>query len=132
MKKATIYTSENCGYCTTIKDKFKENDLEFIEKERSEYINEWNIVSRLTGVPSFPTIEFNGDYYVPGRDYNAPEQIINHIKNWDENAELSVSNDVKLLEAFKTLTFTLNRSFSGLRQELQQIKTKLDGNESNN
>ena len=111
MKKATIYTSENCGYCTTIKDKFKENDLEFIEKERSEYINEWNIVSRLTGVPSFPTIEFNGDYYVPGRDYNAPEQIINHIKNWDENAELSVSNDVKLLEAFKTLTFSLNRSF---------------------
>ena len=130
MKKATIYTSENCGYCTTIKDKFKENDLEFIEKERSEYINEWMQVSKLTGVPSFPTIEFNGDYYVPGRDYNAPEQIINHIKNWDENAELSVSNDVKLLEAFKTLTFTLNRSFSGLRQELQQIKTKLDGNKS--
>ena len=132
MKKATIYTSENCGYCTTIKDKFKENDLEFIEKERSEYINEWMQVSKLTGVPSFPTIEFNGDYYVPGRDYNAPEQIINHIKNWDENAELSVSNDVKLLEAFKTLTFTLNRSFSGLRQELQQIKTKLDGNKSTN
>ena len=130
MKKATIYTSENCGYCTTIKDKFKENDLEFIEKERSEYINEWMQVSKLTGVPSFPTIEVNGDYYVPGRDYNAPEQIINHIKNWDENAELSVSNDVKLLEAFKTLTFTLNRSFSGLRQELQQIKTKLDGNKS--
>ena len=132
MKKATIYTSENCGYCTTIKDKFKENDLEFIEKERSEYINEWMQVSKLTGVPSFPTIEFNGDYYVPGRDYNAPEQIINHIKNWDKDAELNISNDIKLLEAFKTLTFTLNRSFSGLRQELQQIKTKLDGNESNN
>ena len=41
-------------------------------------------------------------------------------------------NDIKLLEAFKTLTYTMNRSLNRLNQEIQQIKTKLDGNESNN
>ena len=38
MKKATIYTNANCGYCTTIKNKFKEKEVEFVEKERAEYL----------------------------------------------------------------------------------------------
>ena len=131
MKKATIYTNENCGFCTTMKNKFKEQDVEFIEKERSDNTDEWFEVSRLTGLPTFPTIEFNGEYYVPGRDFQNADQIINHIKNWDDNSN-NVTNDIKLLEAFKTLTYTMNRSLNRLNQEIQQIKTKLDGNESNN
>ena len=120
----TIYISENCGYCGTIKDKFNEKEVEFVEKEISKYNNEWNEVARLTGLPSTPTIEFNGNYYIPGRDFNNPDQIVDYIKEWDSNDEIDQLNDVKLLEAFKTLTFTLNRSFSRLQQDLDQLKNQ--------
>ena len=121
-KKATIYTSKNCGYCTTIKEKFNEKEVKFTEKEISEHNGEWNEVSRLTGLPTTPTIEFNNNYYIPGRDFNSPDQIVDYIKEWDVKNESNQSNDVKLLEAFKTLTFTLNRSFGRLQQDLQQLK----------
>tara|TARA_R100000808_G_scaffold16804_1_gene37639 strand:+ start:56 stop:454 length:399 start_codon:yes stop_codon:yes gene_type:complete len=132
MKKPTIYTSKNCGYCATVKDKFKEKEVEFIEKERSEHANEWMQVSRLTGLPTFPTIEFNSNYYVPNRDFQSPDQIVEFIKNWEDTGVEDAANDIRLLEAFKTLTFTLSKSFAGLQRDLQQLKQKLDGNESNN
>ena len=122
--KAIIYTSKSCGYCTTTKDKFNEKEVEFIEKESSEYVNEWNEVSRLTGLPTFPTIKFNNDYYIPGRDFNNPDQIVDYIKEWDSDNEIKQSNDIRLLEAFKTLTFTLNRSFIRLQQDLEQLKNQ--------
>ena len=122
---------------------FKEKEVEFIEKEREQHLNEWNEVSRLTGLPTFPTIEFNGDYYIPGRDFNTPDQIVDYIKEWDPNDKIDQPSDIKLLEAFKTLTFTLNRSLSRMQQDLQQLKqqeytitkiqeNKQNGNEGNN
>ena len=129
-KKVTIYISKNCGYCTTIKEKFNEKKVKFKEKEISEHNGEWNEVSRLTGLPTTPTIEFNNNYYIPGRDFNSPDQIVDYIKDWDVKNESNQSNHVKLLEAFKTLTFTLNRSLSVIQQNLQQIKQKLDEHKS--
>lgn len=35
MKKITIYTSENCQFCHMAKDWFKENNLEYDEKNIS-------------------------------------------------------------------------------------------------
>ena len=130
MKKATIYTNANCGYCTTIKNKFKEKEVEFVEKERAEYTTEWMQVSRLTGLPTFPTIEFNGNYYVPGRDYNNPDQIEDHIKHFYNDMDGDYPNDIKLLEAVKTLTYTLTSAFTRLNQDLQQLKQQTNGNKS--
>ena len=124
-KKVTIYISKNCGYCTTIKEKFDEKEVKFTEKEISEHNGEWNEVSRLTGLPTTPTIEFNNNYYIPGRDFQNPDQIINYIKNWDVKNESSQSNDVKLLEAFKTLTFTLNMSLNRLQQSFSTLEQKV-------
>mgnify|MGYP003142575887 CR=1 FL=1 len=128
----TIYTNENCGYCKTMKDKFNEKEVKFIEKERSKNISEWNEVSRLTGLPTFPTLEFNGGYYIPGRDFNNPDQIVDYIKEWNSDDNLKQNSDIVLLEAFKTLTFTLTMSLNRLQQELQQIKQQINGDESNN
>ena len=121
-KKVTIYISKNCGYCTTIKEKFDEKEVKFTEKEISEHNGEWNEVSRLTGLPTTPTIEFNNNYYIPGRDFNSPDQIVDYIKEWDSNDEIDQPNDIKLLEAFKTLTYTLNMSLSRLQSDLHQLK----------
>ena len=120
-KKVTIYISKNCGYCTTIKENFNEKEVKFTEKEISEHNGEWNEVSRLTGLPTTPTIEFNNNYYIPGRDFQNPDQIVDYIKDWDVKNESDQFNDVKLLEAFKTLTFTLNMSLSKLQRDLQQF-----------
>ena len=120
-KKVTIYISKNCGYCTTIKEKFDEKEVKFTEKEISEHNGEWNEVSRLTGLPTTPTIEFNNNYYIPGRDFNSPDQIVDYIKEWDVKNESNQSNDVKLLEAFKTLTFTLNMSLGRLQGDLHRL-----------
>ena len=125
-----IYTNENCGYCTTMKEKFNEKGVKFVEKERSEYLNEWREVNKLTGLMSFPTLEFNGDYYVPGRDFQSPDQIVDYIKDWDPNSLPKQANDI-LLEAFKTLTFTFGTALNRLQQELQQIKQQLDEHKSN-
>ena len=121
----TIYTSENCGYCTTMKAKFNEKEVKFVEKERSEHVSEWGEISRLTGLPTFPTLEFNGNYYVPGRDFHSPDQIVDYIKDWSSDDEISQSNDVKLLEAFKTLTFTLNMSLNRLQQSFSTLEQKV-------
>ena len=120
-KKVTIYISKNCGYCTTIKEKFNEKEVKFTEKDTKEYNNEWNEVIRLTGLPTTPTIEFNNNYYIPGRDFNSPDQIVDYIKDWDAKNESDQSNDVKLLEAFKTLTYTLNMSLSRLQGDLHRL-----------
>jgi len=123
--KVTIYTSENCGYCTTTKEKFNEKSVKFTEKEKLEYNSEWNEVNRLTGLPTFPTIEFNGNYYIPGRDFQNPDQIVDYIKAWDSNNEINHSDNVRLLEAFKTLTFTLNMSLNRLQQNIQELKQQI-------
>ena len=120
-KKVTIYISKNCGYCTTIKEKFDEKEVKFTEKEISEHNGEWNEVSRLTGLPTTPTIKFNSNYYIPGRDFQNPDQIVDYIKDWDVKNESDQFNDVKLLEAFKTLTYTLNMSLGRLQGDLQRL-----------
>ena len=131
MKKITIYTAKTCGYCTTLKDKFKESEIEFIDKSIDEYKSEWDQVAMLTGLPTTPTIKFNDDYYVPGRDFQNPEQLTNYIKSFDSSAiDVEYSNDKRLLEAFKTLTFTLRTSLNRLQQDLTQIKQKLDEHKS--
>ena len=144
--KVTIYISENCGYCGTMKEKFNEKEVRFTEKDTKEYNNEWNEVAKLTGLPTTPTIEFNGNYYIPGRDFQNPNQIVDYIKDWDSDNEIDQPNDVKLLEAFKTLTYTLNMSLGRLQGDLHRLiqqeytSTKSqptnpipqDGNKSNN
>ena len=131
MKKLTIYTSKTCGYCTTLKQKFKEKEIEFTEKSIDEYKSEWNQVVELTGLPTTPTIEFNANYYVPGRDFQNPEQLTDYIKSLDSlTTDVEYSNDKRLLEAFKTLTFTLRTSLNRLQQDLTQIKQKLDEHKS--
>ena len=118
---AIIYTNKCCGYCGTTKEKFDEEKVEFIEKDTNDFSNEWNEVARLTGLPTFPTIKFNGNYYIPGRDFQNPEQIVEYIKNWNSENEIGQDINVRLLEAFKTLAFTLNRSLNRLQGDLQQL-----------
>ena len=117
----TIYTNENCGYCTTMKAKFNEKEVKFVEKERSEHVSEWGEISRLTGLPTFPTLEFNGNYYVPGRDFQNPQQSIGAIKILADPDLIHPSSERLMLEMMKTQYSTMKKSIQQLNRQITPI-----------
>ena len=92
MEKITIYTSETCPYCKQIKEELNKENIEFNEKLTKNYTEEWNNVTSLTGMPTIPTtptIEYQGQYFVPGRDYQNVNQLIDILKEFEVSIFLS-------------------------------------------
>ena len=126
MKKneITVYTGETCGHCKNMKDELTKNELEFKEVVTKDNPEEWNKIVALTGIPTTPTVEVNGKYFLPGRDYNVPAQLIEHIKALDPEKEDDFTVERRLEEGFKTLIFSVNQGFNRLFQQLQQLEKK--------
>ena len=82
MSKIEIYTNKNCGYCKQIKEEFDKNKVKFKEKSVENFQDEYQQIVNLTGLPTVPTIKFEGEYFVPGRDYGTPQQLINILQNF--------------------------------------------------
>ena len=74
--KIIIYTNETCPYCKQIKEKFNEKNIEFENRITKDYTEEWQSVTNLTGMPTVPTVKYNGEYFVPGRDFPNPDRLI--------------------------------------------------------
>ena len=123
-KKIKVYTNSTCGHCAKLKEALKEANIQFTEKETSKNQKEWGLVQMITGLGMFPTIKAGNNYIIPGRDYNTPEQAIQRLQNIEDLNKLS--NDIKLLEAFKTLTFSINNGFQRMFQQLNELQTKLN------
>ena len=126
MKKNDIkvYTSETCGHCSHMKNVFTENKIKFEEVVTKDNPEEWVKITTLTGIPTTPTIEINGKYFVPGRDYNTPEQLIEHIKVLDPEKEEDFTVERKLEEGFKTLVYSINQGFNRLFHQMSQLEKK--------
>jgi len=131
-KEITIYTSETCPYCNTIKETLKKNDIKFIEKLISEYKEEWGDIGSLTNMSQTPTIIINNEYFVPGRDFFNPEHLINIIKEFKES---KFDYSIRSFERIKSLNFNILTAFNRLDTTLRNIETKLniekDGNKRN-
>ena len=122
----TIYTNSTCGYCKQLKDELTKNKIEFKEKLTSELTAEWQDVVNLTGLPTTPTIKYKEEYFVPGRDYQNPQQLTNLL----ETFEVSKYDDSRrVLERVKTLNFHINTAFGRLDQLLRKIETKINTDE---
>ena len=80
-KEIIIYTNSSCGHCKAMKEVFKKEKIKFVEKIVSEHKEEWALVTYITGLGVFPTISIGEDYFIPGRDYGQPEQLIEYLKN---------------------------------------------------
>ena len=126
-KKIKVYTNSTCGHCAKLKEALKEANIQFTEKEVSKNQKEWGLVQMITGLGMFPTIKASDNYIIPGRDFNTPEQAIQRLQNIEDLDKLS--NDIKLLEAFKTLTFSINNGFQRMFQQLNELQTKLNTKE---
>tara|TARA_R100000664_G_C2645250_1_gene68370 strand:+ start:131 stop:532 length:402 start_codon:yes stop_codon:yes gene_type:complete len=123
MEKITIYTNENCSYCHQTKLKFEEAKIEFTEKLTKDWVEEWQDVINLTGLAMTPTINYGDEYFIPARDYQNPQQLINLLQTFKK----SKYNEAKrTLERMKTLNYHINMAFGKLDQLLRKIENKLN------
>ena len=123
MEKVIIYTMSTCGYCKQVKEELEKNNIEFETRLTSEWQEDWNNIISLTSLPTTPTIYYKDSYFIPIRDFNSPQHLINILKNY-KKSEFDESKQV--LEKVKTLNSNINIAFGRLDQLLRQIEQKID------
>ena len=123
MEKITIYTQGNCGYCKTVKDALNKENIEFEEKLINEHLDEWSRINSLTNIPTTPTIHYKENYFVAGRDFPSPEVLVNILKNFNGNSDVSL---FKVLENIKTLNYNMATAFGRLDQLLRKVEQKIN------
>ena len=121
MNKIKIYTSKTCPYCYKLKEIFDKNKIKYEEKNSVEYQDEWLSIQKLTGLATFPTTVKGDNYYIPGRDYNTPEQLVQIIKS---NIKDDFPIELKTKEAMKTLIYSINQVFNKIIHDLNQLKNE--------
>ena len=123
MKKITVYTNETCPYCKQVKEELTREKLKFTEVDTLKNKEKWQEVVSLTGMPTVPTILYDEEYLLAGRDFQNPTQIVNILQNFKSS---SYSDARKTLERMKTLNFHINTAFGRMDQLLKKIEIKLD------
>ena len=128
MDKIEIYTNNTCPYCKQIKEELEKANLEFENKLTTENESEWQEVVNLTGMPTVPTLVYDDEYYVPGRDFQTAQQIADRLKaqNYDTP---KYTQSRRTFERIKTLNYNMNLAFGRLDQLLRQIETKINTDE---
>ena len=118
-----IYTNETSPYCKQIKEKLTKVNIEFEERLTSNFKDEYQDITSLTGIPTVPTIHYKDNYFVPGRDFNGAPHLINIIK---EFKPCNFPVELQTLEKIKSLTYNIQVAFGRTDQLLRKIETKLN------
>ena len=131
MNKIIIYTNETCPYCKQIKEELTKNNIEFKNVLTSDEKDNWQAIVNLTGMPTVPTLNFNGNYLVPGRDFGNTDSLIKLIQDYKES---NFTTQEITLEKLKTLNYNMSMAFNRTNQILTKIETKIntDEHKSNN
>ena len=127
MNKIKIYTNPNCKYCKSVKKSLIEKEIDFTELLTADFTDEWQAVVNLTGLPTVPTIYYKETYFVSGRDFGAPQHLINIIENF-KASEYSVESQT--LERVKTLNFNMGTAFQNLEKALTRLSEQLNTEEN--
>ena len=123
MDKIEIYTNETCPYCKQIKEELTKKDIKFEDKLTANFTEEWQGIVNLTGMPTIPTVKYKDEYFVPGRDFQNDQQLINMLETFESS---NYNDSRKTLERIKTLNFNINTAFGRMDQLLRQIETKIN------
>ena len=126
MDKIILYTNDTCGYCQAVKQELNNANLEFENKISVENNKEWQDIVNLTGIPSVPTVVYNGEYFVAGRDFQNAIQLADRLKNFEES---KYTQSKRTFEKVKTLNYNINMAFAKLDQLLRKIETKINTDE---
>ena len=120
----TIYTNETCPYCKQIKKELNKANIEFNERLVKDWPAKWQEIINLTGLATTPTINYNEEYFIPGRDYMFPKQLIKLLTN--KTFVEFIDNSKIAVERIKTLNYNMANAFQKLDQVLKQIETKIN------
>ena len=120
--KIVIYSNDTCKYCEQVKKVLKEKNVEFIEKSIKKYNKEWGGIMNAIHIGVTPTILFKNCYFVPGRDFQNPQQLIDQIKNFEK--PILDSNDL-ILERMKTLNYNIVNALQNIDKVIKDINRKL-------
>ena len=112
-----------CGYCKIVKEELEKNNIKFETRLTNEWQENWDKIINLTNAPTTPTIYYKDSYFIPTRDFNNPQQLINILKNYKKS---EVSESRQVLEKVKTLNSNINMAFGKLDQLLRQIEQKIN------
>ena len=123
MDKIEIYTNNTCPYCKQIKEELTKKDIKFEDKSTSEFTGEYQQIVNLTGMPTIPTVKYKDEYFVPGRDFQNAQQLVNILETFESS---NYNDSRKTLERIKTLNFNINTAFGRMDQLLRQIETKIN------
>ena len=126
MDKIEIYTNNTCPYCKQIKDELNKKNIKFEEKLTPDFTDEYQEIVNLTGIPTVPTVKYNDEYFIPGRDFQNTQQLINLLETFKVS---QYDGSRRVLERIKTLNFHINTAFSRLDQLLRKIETKINTEE---
>ena len=123
--KITIYTNETCPYCAQVIKELNEKEIKFELKLTKDFKSEWQGVFNLTGMATVPTIECNGEYFVPNRDFQNPQQLISMLEHYKPS---TYSETKIILEKLKTLNYNMGMAFVRLDKLLNK-PTKINTDE---
>jgi len=85
-----LYTMDGCPFCSMMKEKLKESNINFYERDIDEHEDEYEMFVEITEndfVPAFMIIEGNEkkepitSLYAPDRDFNDLDEGLEIIKN---------------------------------------------------
>ena len=82
-----IFTLNGCSHCKNLKNRLNELNIPFIDVEIGQNQKLWDQVVEQTGHNVLPTVFIKkenteeGPVYVPGRDYETEDEIVEILKN---------------------------------------------------
>jgi glutaredoxin len=86
--KIIVFTLNGCIHCVELKKDLNNQNIPFTELEIELNKDIWDIVVKQTGHNSLPTVfiglngEDEGPVFVPEKDYQSKEDLIEKIKNY--------------------------------------------------
>ena len=122
LENVIIYGNENCPYCKNVKAEFEKHEIEFESKDTTEFEDEWNDIVGLTTIPTVPTIKYKDNYFVPGRDFHNPMNLVQILSTYKPSV---FDTQTRVLERLTSLNFHFSQSVNNMYQQIVEMNNKI-------
>jgi glutaredoxin len=81
-----VFSLNSCNHCVALKERLKEEEINYTELEINTYKEIWEQVVKQTNMNILPTVFVrkgetdDGPVFVPNRDYTSIEELIEKLK----------------------------------------------------
>ena len=121
LKEVTIYTHKDQQHCKQYIDTLTNEGIKIIEKEQSEYLDEYNKFVATTNMGGFPAVIVNDNYLIMRRDFNNVQQLIGAIQFLGDPNFVNPNSEKSIIEQLKTSNYNLMMRINQLSQQINPI-----------